>query len=80
MKKIYCSFFGHEFKITKHVTRYVKEFKCRNCNKQFTTDQSGNITVLTPNLREINALLEDIHSKRLLRRQKQHPELLVFKH
>ncbi|WP_242131208.1 hypothetical protein [Aestuariivivens marinum] len=80
MKKFYCSLFGHEFKITKHVTRHVKEFKCINCNKQFTTDQSGNITELTPNLREINALLEDIHCKRLLKRQKQHPELLVFRH
>lgn len=80
MKHIYCSFFGHDFKITKHVTRHVKEFKCRHCNKPFTTDQSGNITELTPKLKEINAVLEHIHNKRLLKRQKQHPELLVFRH
>ncbi len=64
MRNIYCSFFGHEFKITKHVTHYVKEFKCTQCNKQFTTDQSGNITALTPKHREINAVLEKIHHKK----------------
>nr|WP_242203861.1 hypothetical protein [Aestuariivivens insulae] len=71
MKHIYCSLFGHEFQITKHVTRHVKEFKCRYCNKHFTTDQSGNITTLTPKHREINSVLEKIHHKKLKRKSLQ---------
>ena len=80
MKHIYCSLFGHEFQITKHVTHHVKEFKCKHCNKPFTTNQFGNITELTPKLKEINDVLENVHNRRFLKRQKQHPELLIFKH
>ena len=71
MRNIYCSLFGHEFKITKHITHHVKEFNCRYCNKQFTTDQSGNITILTPKYREINSVLEKIHLKKLKKKNLQ---------
>ena len=68
MKNFYCSLFGHEFKFTKTVTCHVKEFKCRQCNKQFTTDESGNLTSLTPKHQEINSVLERIHNKKLRRK------------
>ena len=72
MKHIYCSLFGHEFQITKHVTGHVKEFKCIHCNKNFTTDQSGNITVLTPKYKEINLVLEKIHCRKLKKKSLHH--------
>lgn len=68
MRKIYCSLLGHEFVVTKHVTNYVKEFKCRHCNKHFTTDQFGNLTKLTHKHQEINRVLEKIHQKKLKRK------------
>ena len=68
MKNVICSFFGHEFQVTKRVTLHVKEFKCRNCNKQFTTDQSGNITRLTSRHKEINEVLEMMYQKKLRRK------------
>ena len=68
MKNLYCSFLGHEFIVTKHVTNYVKEFNCKHCGKKFTTDQSGNLTRLTPKHQEINRILERIHLKKQKRK------------
>ena len=80
MKNIHCKMFGHDFSISRHITFHVKEYSCKNCNKEFTTDSSGNLTALTPKFREINQVLESIHKRRLLKRQKINPELLVFSH
>lgn len=71
MKNIYCSFFGHDFKVTKQITYHVKEFKCVQCQEQFTTDESGNLTKLTPKYREINSVLEKVHNKKLRRKSYQ---------
>ncbi|WP_299556770.1 hypothetical protein [Seonamhaeicola sp.] len=80
MKHIHCKVFGHDLKLSRNITFHVKEYACKNCKKQFTTDSNGNLTELTPKFKEINAVLENIHNKRLLKRQKVNPELLVFRH
>lgn len=63
--KLYCGLFGHQFEISKSVTRHVKEYQCTCCHKQLTTDGKGRLTELTPKFIEINALLERIQQKRL---------------
>lgn len=68
MKNIYCSVFGHQFVVSKQVTHHVKEYKCKNCNLQMTTDGRGRLTELTPKYKEINLVLERIHIKRKLRK------------
>ncbi len=80
MKNIHCKVFGHDIRLSKNVTFHVKEYTCKNCKKQFTTSSNGELVELTPKFKEINALLENIHNRRLIRRQKSHPELLVFRH
>ena len=80
MKNIHCKVFGHDIKVSKNVTFHVKEYTCKNCKKEFTTNSTGNLTELTPKFREINNVLESIHKRRLLKRQKLNPELLVFSH
>ena len=80
MKHIHCKVFGHDIKVSKNITFHVKEYTCKNCKKQFTTNSTGSITELTPKFKEINTVLESIHRKRLLKRQKHNPELLVFSH
>lgn len=69
MKNIYCSVFGHQFVVSKQVTHHVKEYKCKNCNYQMTTDGRGRLTPLTPKYKEINSVLERIHIKRKLRKR-----------
>ncbi|MBC3758263.1 hypothetical protein H7U19_07600 [Hyunsoonleella sp. SJ7] len=67
MRSIQCKVFGHDFKVSRHVTYHVKEYRCSNCKKELTTNSRGNLTELTPKFREINDVLERIHLKRRMR-------------
>lgn len=64
MKKMFCSIFGHHFAVSKRVTSHINEYSCIHCGKQVTTDVSGNLSQLTPQLREINKTLEYIYQKK----------------
>jgi hypothetical protein len=64
MKKVLCAIFGHNYAVSKKVTSHIKEYSCVHCKKQVTTDASGNLSQLTPELREINQTLERIYQKR----------------
>ncbi|SFC92940.1 hypothetical protein [Algibacter pectinivorans] len=68
MKSIQCKVFGHDFKISRHVTYHVKEYACKNCKTELTTSGNGELVELTPKFREINDVLERIHHKRILRK------------
>lgn len=65
--KLYCSIFGHNFKVTKNITYHVKEYKCSCCGKEMTTNSNGYLTELTPKHKEINSALEHIYSKRKIK-------------
>ncbi|MEO1030781.1 MAG: DUF1660 family phage protein [Bacteroidota bacterium] len=67
MPKLYCELFGHDYEVTKKVTNHVKEYTCKRCKKQLTTDSNGKLTELTPKYRDINSALERIYNKRLMR-------------
>jgi transposase-like protein len=67
MKKFFCTIFGHHFSVSKKVTSHIKEYKCVHCGKQVTTDVTGNLSALTPQLKEINDTLASIYQKRHLR-------------
>ncbi|WP_331497688.1 hypothetical protein [Flavivirga spongiicola] len=67
MKNIHCKVFGHDFRVSRNVTYHVKEYTCKNCKKELTTNGSGNLTELTPKFKEINDVLERIHMKRHMR-------------
>jgi len=46
------------------VTSHIKEYKCIHCQKEVTTDVSGNLALLTPELQDINRTLEHIYQRR----------------
>ena len=62
--KLYCNLFGHQYEVSKKVTSHVKEYTCKCCKRQLTTNSNGNLIELTPKFKEINTLLEDIYTKR----------------
>ncbi len=70
MKNVYCSVFGHDYRVTREVTYHVKEYKCKRCNSEVTTDCNGNLIPLTKKFKEINSVLNRVHMKRLERSQK----------
>ncbi len=78
MKRIYCSFFGHQFEVSKKITYHVKEYKCANCSAQMTTNGKGQLIPLTPKYKEINSVLERIHNNRVSRKLKQPLENVVI--
>ena len=65
--KLYCDLFGHNYEITKKVTNHVKEYTCKCCKKQLTTNSNGRLTELTPIHQEINSALERIYNNRSMR-------------
>ncbi|WP_299333222.1 hypothetical protein [uncultured Psychroserpens sp.] len=67
MKSLYCTIFGHQYEVSKHITYHVKEYKCSHCKSQVTTNGNGGLTPLTPKYKEINSVLERIHNRRVCR-------------
>lgn len=65
--KMYCDFFGHNYQISKKVTSHVKEYTCKCCKKQLTTNSNGQLTELTPKYQDINSALERIYNNRMMR-------------
>lgn len=65
--KLYCNLFGHNYKVSKKVTSHVKEYTCKCCKKQLTTNSNGNLTELTPKFKEINSILEAMYMRRMER-------------
>ena len=69
--KMHCNLFGHDYQVTRKVTRHVKEYKCCHCKKELTTNSNGSLTELTTKFKEINEILEFMYRKKLSRaRQK----------
>jgi len=65
--KIICDIIGHRYEVSKEVTSHVKEYTCKCCKKQLTTNSNGHLTELTPKFKEINSILEEIYTRRMLR-------------
>jgi len=64
LSSLFCNIFGHRYIVSKKVTHHIKEYKCAHCHMQVTTDVTGNLSELTPELQEINDTLEDIFNKK----------------
>ena len=64
MKKFICSILGHHYIVTKNVTNHIKEYSCVHCGREVTTDVNGNLSLLTPENKEINSTLEHLHNKK----------------
>ncbi len=76
--KMYCNLFGHDYDITKRVTYHVKEYTCRHCKKELTTNSNGKLIELTPKFKEINAILERIYTSRIERLKKKTIALSIY--
>lgn len=65
--KLYCNLFGHNYEVSKKVTSHVKEYTCKCCKRQLTTNSNGDLTELTPKFKEINSILEEMYMRRSVR-------------
>jgi len=62
--KILCSLFGHKITTTRKVTNYFKEYKCSICGLEMTNDVHGHKIFLTPELKNINEVLNRLYIKK----------------
>lgn len=69
--RFYCDIFGHNYQVTREVTEHVKEYTCKCCKKELTTNSNGKLTELTPKFKEINEVLAKIYSNKTSRMQHQ---------
>ncbi|MFC5682927.1 hypothetical protein ACYE2N_03240 [Flavobacterium sp. MAHUQ-51] len=68
-KKLYCTLFGHDIVTSRSITNHLKEYKCKTCQMELTNNEAGAITLLTPELREVNEALVSFCKKKLLTKQ-----------
>jgi hypothetical protein len=68
--RIYCSFFGHKYQVSRKVTYHVNEYNCKRCKKEVTTNSNGELTELTPLFKEINSILEQMYTTKTDRLKK----------
>ncbi|WP_117584374.1 hypothetical protein [Neotamlana sedimentorum] len=64
MKNLQCKIFGHHYQVSRDVTCHVKEYTCKNCGKELTTNSNGYLVELTPKYKEINDVLASMFIKR----------------
>ena len=76
--KMYCNLFGHDYEVTKRVTYHVKEYTCRHCKKELTTNSNGRLIELTPKFKEIIAILERIYTSKTERLKKKTIALSIY--
>lgn len=62
--KIICSILGHKIITTRNVTNHFREYKCSICGLELTNDLHGHKIFLTPELRDINEILNRLYKKR----------------
>ena len=55
MKNIICKIKGHNLKKLDTSLSLIDEFKCTNCNREFTTDGYGRIVNLTASWKKNNS-------------------------
>lgn len=62
-----CGTLGHNYALSRKVTNHIMEYTCCNCNREVTTNQLGNIELLTYKTRQINTTLAEFFQKKVNR-------------
>ena len=78
-EKLICQTFGHRYRVSRAVTHSIKEYECKCCKHEITIDIKGNITPLTENARNLNAVLARMYKvkrkRAMLTTQQEHSSL-----
>ncbi len=64
VRQLICKLSSHRFKTTRTITAHFKEYECRCCKKQITTDPNGRYITLTQEHKEINDALSLLFQKK----------------
>ena len=60
---VMCRIFGHDYKLKRKITPYLREIECKNCKQQFGMhDELRCILPLDNELRALNDILVKLHN------------------
>ena len=56
---VMCCFFGHKYRLKRHITPYLREIKCTRCKQKFgMNDQTQSVLPLDDELIEVHRVLK----------------------
>ena len=56
---VMCCFFGHKYRLKRHITPYLREIKCTRCKQEFgMNDQTQSVLPLDDELIELHRILK----------------------
>ena len=56
---VMCCFFGHKYRLKRHITPYLREIKCTRCKQEFgMNDQTQSVLPLDDELIELHRVLK----------------------
>lgn len=64
LQKLQCKILGHSYQLLRKYHTDDLEYECKCCKKQFTYDESGELTPLTPRLRHLHEAMEVLQMRR----------------
>lgn len=59
-----CRIVGHNIKLSKEYQTHQREYICEACKSQYTEDNNGFLTPLTPKLKRVNEVMEQFYLRR----------------
>lgn len=64
LTRLKCRILGHKIKLSKEYATHQREYTCDVCKMQYTEDNSGYLTPLTPKLKRVNEVMEQFYMRR----------------
>lgn len=64
LSHLLCKLFGHNLRISKNITNHIQEYQCSKCGMEMTDTADGFLERLTPQFKETNNYIAQIHKKK----------------
>lgn len=59
-----CRISGHQYRVSKTITKHIKEYQCKVCGKEITNTSTGGLEVLNLKNRTVNRVLASFYKRR----------------
>jgi len=64
LSRLQCQIVGHKITLSKEYETHQREYICSACKCQYTEDNNGYLTPLTPKLKRVNEVMEQFYLRR----------------
>jgi transposase-like protein len=64
LTRLRCRIVGHDIHLSKEYKTHQREYVCDACKSQYTEDNNGFLTPLTPKWKRVNEVMEQFYLRR----------------